>query len=737
MVVAEFKFFNQAVSHPVSGSTTVKEILSVVKHKWPYVPEDLILFGYTVDGISNVINHNLDLRFFIHYCSSQGIDLLKFEIKLRTCVGSISSSSSSAPASSSSSSCISSDEVVVVEDITDDACLIKKVPKKYDAWVNILTGVGQLFEGGIAEVKDSVKKYEICSGRNYKLVKSDLERYTVECKFKNDEKCRWRFHASLLANSNGIFQCKRYIAEHSCSLASSNPSKVRMKKSFMKNILSDDLRASKKKKTAYDVIDLLQMEYGVDLTYSQAYHSLQFTKKFLWGDNIKSYSDFVWYKYAIKQYNPGSVVNFEYDSVTRRFKRFFIDFEAPITGFNNYCRPMLFIDCTFLTGKFKGGLMVACGKTGNQEIYLVVFGIVPCESCESWQWFLTNLKGIIREDRPLTIISDPGIGLLKHVPEVFPDVFHSYCSYYMKGNIHVPKGRSRQTAVKLFEECNTSLIKEKFYVAAKTMSNLKLDSVLAWMMKIQFDNWAAHAFIGERWGENTSNIAESFNNVIKHDKSLPALELVDVIRAKIMEQNYKRLLESNKWTTRLNPHMQERFNKRITDCRSYKFQRSSEKVFEIISPIGKHTVNLDSRTCSCKWWQKHSFPCTHAMKAMLQIGNDEPYNYISPYYTSDYYRRLYSRPIYLIPDSEKPPGINEKGYVFPPNGVREQGGSPKGVRYMSSHEKVRKKRKCGQCGILTFHNRRTCHRSPLAPRAPTFRKVSHSRMVNFLKKMLF
>ncbi|RZC86247.1 hypothetical protein C5167_007434 [Papaver somniferum] len=308
-------------------------MISVVKQKWHYVPEDLILFSYTVEGISNVINHDLDLRFFIHYCTSQGIDLVKFEIQLRTCVDSISSSSSYAPApsSSSSSSCISSDEVVELEDVTDDACLIKKVSKKSDAWVNILTGVRKLFEGGIKEVKDCVKKYEINSGRKYKLKKSYLVRYTVECKFKKEENCRWRFHASLLANT--------------------------------------------------------------------------------------------------------------------------------------------------------------------KEIYPVAFGIVDSENCDSWGWFLTNLKGIIHEDRPLTIISDRGIGLLKHVPVVFPKAFNSYCLYHMKGNIPVPKGKSRQTTVKLFEECYTALTKEKFYAAAKSMSILKLDLVVTWMMKIPFENWDDHAFL--------------------------------------------------------------------------------------------------------------------------------------------------------------------------------------------------------------------------------------------------
>ncbi|XP_026452168.1 uncharacterized protein LOC113352574 [Papaver somniferum] len=431
-----------------------------------------------------------------------------------------------------------------------------------------------------------------------------------------------------------------------------------MTKSFLKDILMDEFRASKKKKTATDVQDLLHLEYGINLTYSQAYHGLKFTKEFLWGDDINSYSDLLWYKESIGRYNPGSVVKFEYDGETKQFQRFFVAFKSSMIGFNKYCRPMLFIDCTFLNGEFKGGLMVACGKTGNQEIYPVAFGIVPCENFESWEWFLTNLKGIISEDHPLTIISDHGAGLLKHVPLVFPKAYHSFCLYHMKGNIPVPKGKSRKIVVKLFEERYTALTKEKFYAAAKSMSNLKLDLVIDWM----------------------------------HDKRLPALELLDSIRAYVMEQNYKRKVES---------------------------------------------VDLDAKTCTCNWWQKHSFPCTHSMKAMLQIGPDEPYKYIIPYYTTEYYKGLYARPIYHIPDCEGPPKINEEGYVLPPNGSQESAGRPTTSRYRGSREKVHKKRKCGQCGRFAFHSRRKCRRSPLAPRAPVFRKESNSRMINFLRRMLF
>ncbi|XP_026399976.1 protein FAR-RED ELONGATED HYPOCOTYL 3-like [Papaver somniferum] len=245
--------------------------------------------------------------------------------------------------------------------------------------------------------------------------------------------------------------------------------------------------------------------------------------------------------------------------------------------FNKYCCPMLIIDATFLTGKFRGGLMVACGKTGNQEILPLAFGLVSGENDDNWHWFLENLKGIVDADRPLTIISDRGTGLLNNVPLVFPNDFHSYCSYHMKSNIPVSKGKSRQIAIKLFEQCYSSVTKEQFLKAVSSMHNLKLFSVIEWMKKIPLKNWVSHEFEGERFGELTSNIAESFNSLIKHEKRLQAIELIECIRARTMETIWKRKVASSEWNTRLTPNMQARLDKRITDCRKYKVRRASEK----------------------------------------------------------------------------------------------------------------------------------------------------------------
>ncbi|XP_026452174.1 uncharacterized protein LOC113352580 [Papaver somniferum] len=253
-------------------------------------------------------------------------------------------------------------------------------PKKCDAWAGILNGVGQMFEGGKEEVVDVMLKYQVESRYKVKPEKTDRNRYTVHCLFKEEKGCKWRFHSSLAVKDGHAFKCKTFISEHSCGLACSDPSKLRMTKNFIKNIIKDDIRVSSKQKTSADIQDLFFRKYQVDLTYHQAYRGLKFCKECIWGDDIKSHSDFLWYEEAFKRHNPGSVIKFEFNAKNRQFESFFISFEACITGFNKYCRPMLIIDATVLTGKFRGGLMVAYGKTGNQEIFPLAFGLVSGEN---------------------------------------------------------------------------------------------------------------------------------------------------------------------------------------------------------------------------------------------------------------------------------------------------------------------------------------------------------------------
>ncbi|KAL7247787.1 hypothetical protein ACSBR2_002657 [Camellia fascicularis] len=84
-----------------------------------------------------------------------------------------------------------------------------------------------------------------------------------------------------------------------------------------------------------------------------------------------SFDQLRWYSDVVTQNDPHSYINLDFDQQIGRFVRYFISFRASIDGFNN-CHPLLFLDGTFLKGRFKGTLLVATAKDGNQGFYFLL-----------------------------------------------------------------------------------------------------------------------------------------------------------------------------------------------------------------------------------------------------------------------------------------------------------------------------------------------------------------------------
>ncbi|KAF5195334.1 Zinc finger protein, partial [Thalictrum thalictroides] len=116
---------------------------------------------------------------------------------------------------------------------------------------------------------------------------------------------------------------------------------------------------------AKNIIDHFRMEYGVLLKYYFAWSGKELAIKEIHGGDTLSYHQLVWFADSLLKTNPGSHVALESDPITHKFERIFISFEACISGFK-YCRPMVALDGTFLKGKFKGWLLSATAKNGNQ-----------------------------------------------------------------------------------------------------------------------------------------------------------------------------------------------------------------------------------------------------------------------------------------------------------------------------------------------------------------------------------
>ncbi|KAG5531570.1 hypothetical protein RHGRI_026247 [Rhododendron griersonianum] len=228
--------------------------------------------------------------------------------------------------------------------------------------------------------------------------------------------------------------------------------------------------------------------------------------------------------------------------------------------------------------------------------------------------------------------------------------------------------------------------------------------MLFYFESLPVENWANTYFKGKRYGEMTSNTVESFNNQILKFRHLPICDLVDKVRVLLMEQMCERKQLSSKWNSSVCPVMDKKLVDRFDKGRTWHVAAANDDIFEVYS-LPTVVVDLKRMTCTCCRWELHCFPCVHAV-TVIQKTKRQLCNYINPYYTIAAFQLSYKVAINPIPTLGAPVVTKESAIILPPK-TRRPRGRPKVVRIRSRGEKV-KQLKCGRCGKLGKHNRRTC-----------------------------
>ena len=52
------------------------------------------------------------------------------------------------------------------------------------------------------------------------------------------------------------------------------------------------------------------------------------------------------------------------------------------------CRPLIGLDGCFLKGEYRGQLLTAIGKDGNNQMLPIAYAVVEAETTELWSWLL-------------------------------------------------------------------------------------------------------------------------------------------------------------------------------------------------------------------------------------------------------------------------------------------------------------------------------------------------------------
>ncbi|XP_048634070.1 uncharacterized protein LOC125608157 [Brassica napus] len=264
--------------------------------------------------------------------------------------------------------------------------------------------------------------------------------------------------------------------------------------------------------------------------------------------------------------------------------------------------------------------------------------------------------------------------------------------------------RKEQGAYKLSE----------FYTSFNEIKRVNT-SCAEYLIGIGFEHWARSHFEGNRYNIMTSNVAETWNSVLREAREYPILSLIEYIRAKLMDWFATRREIDGEGSLFLTPRVQEIVTSNLERSGVFGVTCIRNGEYEMRDKGGESFhVNLNDKCCTCHEFQALLIPCTHAIAAASRVKVRVD-SLVGDFYSLETYKTAYASIIYPVGEEERieilsNDSTNELDDINPPSSRRPPG-RPKKTRILSRGEYQtrgpRKRTVCGRCK-RPGHNRATC-----------------------------
>ena len=276
--------------------------------------------------------------------------------------------------------------------------------------------------------------YAIRNHRPYLVGHSDQKvRYSIHC---DKEGCPWAVHGRRI--KTGQWLLTSCVCTHSCRPPSKKKPKThrQLTSEFLGFKLMKEVSSDPTVKVKLLMTTVKKM-FGYKVKYGKTWKAKSNALRMLYGSWEEAYNRLPRLLGAIAHRNPGMYHVVE-DDGHGVFHRAFWSFGQCITAFK-HCHPVLSIDGTFLTGRYKGTIMVAMAHSSNDNVLPVAFGLVPFEHQDNWEWFMRHVRENVIGDREVCIISDRHQGILKAMDIVIPGLpklHHRWCMRHFVANFY-------------------------------------------------------------------------------------------------------------------------------------------------------------------------------------------------------------------------------------------------------------------------------------------------------------
>ncbi|KAF2939821.1 hypothetical protein DAI22_03g224050 [Oryza sativa Japonica Group] len=233
-------------------------------------------------------------------------------------------------------------------------------------------GDGPINKGTMFSTKsafqDAVKSWSFKMQRQFKVLKSSLTVYTAVCE---TEGCNFRVHGHV-PKYESYWLVSRVEEHNNCMLRNTRSSHRNLTAAYVANkyysniIEADDLLVR-------HIIKAVETSERYTISYHKAWRAKQKAMEKRYGSFEVAYDTLPQILDILKQRNPGTYVVVQdrnpgtYVVVQDRDSVAFYSFGACIHAFQ-WSRPVLYVDGTFLTGKYSWSILTVVGADANNQI---------------------------------------------------------------------------------------------------------------------------------------------------------------------------------------------------------------------------------------------------------------------------------------------------------------------------------------------------------------------------------
>ena len=512
------------------------------------------------------------------------------------------------------------------------------------------------------QLREAITKCAMSTQRVFQTDVSSKKNLTVSCIC---DRCPARVHAYVPKYE--VYWLVSDVVPHNCKMRTMLTDHANLSSTLLAELMYSEI-VEKKDILVKSIITAVKSRFDYEISYGKAWRAKQCALEKRFGNFLDAYDTVVRLIKTLQERNPGTyvdIIDYVHPEVAgaKVLQRLFFSFAICIEAFT-HCQPVMFVDGTFLTGKYRGQILTAIGVDGNNQIIPIAMAFVEGENFDSWLWFFRQLKIAVVKDRPnVCIIHDRHAGMLKAIkalqepthnePTPWPDLQSRWCMRHLAANFYSQFKSKR--LMKMFKRlcAQNQERKHTFYweklvaftkrqvkerklaratalaahLAAmedepvglcdlpgvdppgtKRKEGRRIRNFQEWIEKEPLSKWSLlHDTYGARYGHMTTNHAEVYNFVLRGNRALPLTAIVEAVMHGTMRYFRERRQKAelhilNNPDTPYCERIMEYMEKKIQKARLHTVRNigNQERRFEVHLPTNKFGTAGEFRTHEVK-----------------------------------------------------------------------------------------------------------------------------------------